>query len=199
MNKAKIISGIELGSSKITTIVAQIFEDPNLMEKSVNVVGVATAPSRGIKKGQIVNIEETVEATIASVEAAERMAGYNLNSAFISLGGAHIHSQNSHGIVAVSDSSGEIIESDVERVIDAARAISIPQSREVIHIIPREYAVDGEGGVKDPIGMSGVRLEVDTHIITASDAAMKNLRKARAAFWKMKQFMTFTGLQQIAG
>src|SRR3989339_2063875 len=178
MNKAKIISGIELGSSKITTIVAQIFEDPNLMEKSVNVVGVATAPSRGIKKGQIVNIEEAVEATIASVEAAERMAGYNLNSAFISLGGAHIHSQNSHGIVAVSDSSGEIIESDVERVIDAARAISIPQSREVIHIIPREYAVDGEGGVKDPIGMSGVRLEVDTHIITASDAAMKNLRKA---------------------
>jgi len=178
MNKAKIISGIELGSSKITTIVAQISEDPNLMEKSVNVVGVATAPSRGIKKGQIVNIEEAVEATIASVEAAERMAGYNLNSAFISLGGAHIHSQNSHGIVAVSDSSGEIIESDVERVIDAARAISIPQSREVIHIIPREYAVDGEGGVKDPIGMSGVRLEVDTHIITASDAAMKNLRKA---------------------
>ena len=178
MNKAKIISGIELGSSKITTIVAQISEDPNLMEKSVNVVGVATAPSRGIKKGQIVNIEEAVEATIASVEAAARMAGYNLNSAFISLGGAHIHSQNSHGIVAVSDSSGEIIESDVERVIDAARAISIPQSREVIHIIPREYAVDGEGGVKDPIGMSGVRLEVDTHIITASDAAMKNLRKA---------------------
>src|SRR3989339_2072780 len=178
MNKAKIISGIELGSSKITTIVAQIFEDPNLMEKSVNVVGVATAPSRGIKKGQIVNIEEAVEATIASVEAAERMAGYNLKSAFISFGGGHIHSQNSHGIVAVSDSSGEIIESDVERVIDAARAISIPQSREVIHITPREYAVDGEGGVKDPIGMSGVRLEVDTHIITASDAAMKNLRKA---------------------
>lgn len=178
MNKAKIISGIELGSSKITTIVAQISEDVNLMEKSVNVVGVASAPSKGIKKGQIVNIEEAVEATITSVEAAERMAGYNLNSAFISLGGAHIHSQNSHGIVAVSDPNGEIIESDVDRVIDAARAISIPQSREVIHIIPREYAVDGELGVKDPIGMSGVRLEVDTHIITASDAAMKNLRKA---------------------
>lgn len=178
MNKAKIISGIELGSSKITTIVAQVSEEAQLEEKSVNVVGVATAPSKGIKKGQIVNIEEAVEATITSVEAAERMAGYNLNSAFISLGGAHIHSQNSHGVVAVSDSNGEIIESDVERVIDAARAISIPQSREVIHIIPREYAVDGEFGVKDPIGMSGVRLEVDTHIITASDAAMKNLRKA---------------------
>ena len=178
MNKAKIISGIELGSSKVTTIIAQVVEDPTLMEKSVNVVGVATASSRGIKKGQIVNIEEAVEATITSVEAAERMAGYNLSSAFISLGGAHIHSQNSHGVVAISDQNGEIGESDVERVIDAARAISIPQSREVIHVIPREYIVDGESGVKDPIGMSGVRLEVDTHIITASDAAMKNLRKA---------------------
>ena len=178
MNKVKIISGIELGSSKVTTIIAQVIEDSTLMEKSVNVVGVATAPSRGIKKGQIVNIEEAVEATITSVEAAERMAGYNLNSAFISLGGAHIHSQNSHGVVAVSDQNGEIGESDVERVIDAARAISIPQSREVIHVIPREFIVDGESGVKDPIGMSGVRLEVDTHIITASDAAMKNLRKA---------------------
>lgn len=178
MNKAKIISGIELGSSKITTIIAQVSEDASLMDKSINVVGVATAPSKGIKKGQIVNIEEAVDATITSVEAAERMAGYNLNSAFISLGGAHIHSQNSHGVVAVSNASGEIIENDVDRVIDAARAISIPQSREVIHIIPREFAVDGEGGVKDPIGMSGVRLEVDTHIITASDAAMKNLRKA---------------------
>ncbi len=178
MNKVKIISGIELGSSKVTTIIAQVVEDSTLMEKSVNVVGVASAPSRGIKKGQIVNIEEAVEATITSVEAAERMAGYNLNFAFISLGGAHIHSQNSHGVVAVSDQNGEIGESDVERVIDAARAISIPQSREVIHVIPREFIVDGESGVKDPIGMSGVRLEVDTHIITASDAAMKNLRKA---------------------
>ena len=178
MNKVKIISGIELGSSKVTTIVAQAIEDINLMEKSINVVGVAAAPSRGIKKGQIVNIEEAVEATISSVEAAERMAGYNLNSAFISLGGAHIHSQNSHGVVAVSDQNGEIAEGDVERVIDAARAISIPQSREVIHVIPREFIVDGESGVRDPIGMSGVRLEVDTHIITASDAAMKNLRKA---------------------
>ena len=178
MNKAKIISGIELGSSKVTTLIAQVLEDTALIEKSVNVVGVASSPSKGIKKGQIVNIEEAVEATISSVEAAERMAGYNLNSAFISLGGAHIHSQNSHGVVAVSDPNGEIGESDVERVIDAARAISIPQSREVIHIIPREYVVDGESGVKDPIGMSGVRLEVDTHIITASDAAMKNLRKA---------------------
>src|SRR3989339_1091414 len=134
MNKAKIISGIELGSSKITTIVAQIFEDPNLMEKSVNVVGVATAPSRGIKKGQIVNIEEAVEATIASVEAAERMAGYNLDSAFVSIGGAHIHSQNSHGVVAVSDPNGEIADNDVDRAIEAASAVSLPVSREIIFV-----------------------------------------------------------------
>ncbi|MEK7061324.1 MAG: cell division protein FtsA [Patescibacteria group bacterium] len=194
MNRTKIISGIELGSSKVTTLIAQVVKEENLMEQSVNVMGVATSPSKGIKKGQIVNIDEAVEATISSVEAAERMAGYNLNSAFISLGGANIHSQNSHGVVAVSDQNGEITEDDVDRVIDAARAISIPQSREVIHVIPREFIVDGESGVKDPTGMSGVRLEVETHIITASDAAMKNLRKAvKEVGIEVSEFV-FTGL-----
>lgn len=178
MNKSKIIAGIELGSSKISTLIAQVSPDMSGLETSINIVGAATSESKGIKKGQIVNIEEAVEATIASVEAAERMAGYNLDSAYISLSGAHIHSQNSHGVVAVSDPNGEITTTDVERVIDAASAVSIPQSREVIHIIPREYFVDGETGIKDSIGMSGVRLEVETHIITASNAAMKNLRKA---------------------
>ena len=178
MNKPKVIAAIELGSSKIATVVAHVSNDPAGLENSVSIVGVSATESKGIKKGQIVNIEEAVEATITSVEAAERMAGYNLDSAYVSLGGAHIHSQNSHGVVAVSDPSGEITEPDVERVIDAASAISIPQSREVVHVIPREYIVDGEAGVKDAVGMSGVRLEVDTHIITASDAAMKNLRKA---------------------
>lgn len=178
MSKSKIIAGIELGSSKIATLIAQVMPDPTGLELSVNIVGAASSPAQGIKKGQIVNIEEAVEATISSVEAAERMAGYNLDSAYISLGGAHIHSQNSHGVVAVSDPNGEITATDVERVIEAASAVSVPQSREVVHVIPREYIVDGEAGVKDPIGMSGVRLEIDTHIITASSAAMKNLRKA---------------------
>lgn len=178
MNKTKIIAALELGSSKITTLIAQVAQDSGGTEATVNIVGAASTESQGIKKGQIVNIEDAVEAVVTSVEAAERMAGYNLDNAYISLGGAHIHSQNSHGVVAVSDPSGEIIPEDVERVIDAASAVSIPQSREVVHVMPREYIVDGEGGIKDPTGMSGVRLEVETHIVTASNAAMKNLRKA---------------------
>ena len=177
MNKTKIIAGIELGSSKISTLVAQIASDQVTFENSINIVGAASSVSKGIKKGQIVNIEEATDATISSVEAAERMAGYNLDKAYISIGGAHINSQNSHGVVAVSDPNGEISQDDVSRVIDAASAISLPQSREIIHILPRDYVVDGEAGAKDPLGMSGIRLEVDTHIVTASSAVVKNIRK----------------------
>ena len=178
MTKTKIVSGIELGSSKIATIIAQVNFDEVTGEKAVNLVGVSSVESRGIKKGQIVDIEEAVEATIASVEAAERMAGYNLDNAYIALGGAHMASQNSQGIVAVSDPGGEINYDDVDRVIEAASAVSLPSSRELIHVLPREFIVDGEEGVRDPVGMSGVRLEVQTHLITASGAAVKNLKKA---------------------
>lgn len=178
MNKPRIVAGIELGSSKVATLIAQVAPDENLQELTINVVGAVSLESKGIKKGQIVNIDEAVEATIASVEAAERMAGYNLEKAYVALGGAHIHSQNSHGVVAVSDPNGEISEDDVNRAIEAASAVSLPASREIIHVIPREYIVDGETGVKDPVGMSGIRLEVDTHIITASTAAVKNFSKA---------------------
>lgn len=178
MNKTKIIAGIELGSSKITTLVAQVASDQVTFENTINIVGAASSDSKGIKKGQIINIEEATEAIISSVEAAERMAGYNLDRAYIALGGAHIHSQNSHGVVAVSDPSGEISADDVSRVIEAASAISLPQSREIIHVLPREFIVDGEAGARDPLGMSGIRLEVDTHIVTASSAAVKNIKKS---------------------
>ncbi|HJX45860.1 MAG TPA: cell division protein FtsA [Patescibacteria group bacterium] len=178
MAKNRIIASIELGSSKICTLIAQVQTDTNTFQHMVNIVGVSSVESAGIKKGQIVNIEEAVEATITSVEAAERMAGYNLDSAYISLGGASIVSQNSHGVVAVSTPDGEITVNDVDRVIEAASAVSLPSSRELIHVIPREFTVDGENGVKDPVGMSGVRLEVDTHIVTASSSSVKNIRKA---------------------
>lgn len=178
MSKTNIVSAIELGSSKITTLISQVQTDSVSYETSINIVGASTVDSRGIKKGQIVDIEEAVEATISSVEAAERMAGYNLDNAFIALGGAHVSSQNSHGVVAVSDPDGEISIDDVDRVIEAASAISIPASRELIHVISREFIVDGETGVKDPVGMSGVRLEVETHLVTASAAAIKNIKKA---------------------
>src|SRR5688572_13500040 len=107
MSKARIVAAIEMGSTKIATLISQVASDPISGETSINIVGASTSPSRGIKKGQIVDIEEAVESAITSVEAAERMAGYNLESAYVALGGAHIHSQNSHGVVAVSDPSGE--------------------------------------------------------------------------------------------
>lgn len=178
MARQRIIAGIDLGSSKIATLVAQINTDPVSFERSVHVIGVSTVESRGVRKGQIVDIEEAVEAVIESVEGAERMAGFNIDSAFISLGGAQVGSQNSHGVVAVTDPQGEIGSHDVSRVVEAASAVSLPSSRELIHVIPREFIVDGDAGVKDPVGMSGIRLEVDTHIITASSSGVKNMRKA---------------------
>ncbi|OGM82076.1 cell division protein FtsA [Candidatus Woesebacteria bacterium RIFOXYB1_FULL_42_36] len=192
--KSRIVAAIDIGSSKIATLVSQVAQDPVTGETSVNVVGAATSESRGIKKGQIVDIEEAVEATISSVEAAERMAGYNLESVFVALGGAHIHSQNSHGVVAVSDPSGEITQNDIDRAIEAASAVSLPTSREAIHILPREFIVDGEAGVRDAVGMSGVRLEVDTHIISAASAAVKNIKKAVNEVGVEIEDLVFSGL-----
>jgi cell division protein FtsA len=194
MTKSRIIAGIELGSSKIATVIAQVQVNPTTLETSVSVVGVAASESRGIRKGQIVDIEEAVESTISSVEAAERMAGYNLESAYLALGGAHLHSQNSHGVVAVSDPDGEISADDIDRVVEAASAISLPQSREIIHVLPREFVVDGEAGVKDPVGMTGVRLEVETHIVTAAAAAIKNMGKALNEVGVEIEDLVFSGL-----
>ena len=177
MSKSKIIAAVDIGSSKITTLLAQATVDEMTLDTTINIMGVSTTESKGIKKGQIVDIEEAVEATIVSVEGAERMAGYNVDKALVSVGGGHIQSQNSKGVVAVSDPGGEVSADDVGRVIESARAISLPASREIIHVIPREYIVDGEPGVRDPVGMTGVRLEVETHIVTASSPALKNLTK----------------------
>jgi len=194
MAKTRIVAGIEVGSSKVASLIAQVHEDPNTFENTINIAGVASVDSKGIRKGQIVNIDEAVEATIESVEAAERMAGYNLDAAYIALGGASIISQNSQGVVAISEPNGEISVSDVDRVIEAASAISLPASRELIHVIPREFKVDGEGGVKDPVGMSGIRLEVETHLITASVPSIKNLSKAINEVGVNIEDMVFSGL-----
>jgi cell division protein FtsA len=194
MGKSRIVAAIDVGSCKIATLVGQATIDPVTGETSVNVVGAATSESRGIKKGQVVDIDEAVEATILSLEGAERMAGYDIESVYISLGGAHIHSQNSHGVVAVSDSGGEINQNDIDRAIDAASAISLPASREVIHVLPREFIVDGESGVRDAVGMSGVRLEVDTHIISAATAAIKNIKKAVSEVGVHIEDLVFSGL-----
>jgi len=194
MGKSRIVAAIDIGSSKIATLVGQVVTDPITAETSINVVGAAASESKGIKKGQIVDIDEAVEATILSVEAAERMAGYNLESVYVALGGAHIHSQNSHGVVAVSDQNGEINQNDIDRAIEAASAVSLPTSREVIHVLPREFIVDGESGVRDAVGMSGVRLEVDTHIISASGAAVKNIKKSVNEVGIQIEDLVFSGL-----
>lgn len=194
MTKSKIVAAIDIGSFKIATLIAQVATDPMTFDVVVNIVGATTTPSKGVKKGQIVDIEDAVESTIASVEAAERMAGYNLDQAFVSVGGAHITSQNSTGVVAVSNPDGEIAAEDVSRVIEAARAISHPMSREIIHVLPREFLVDGESGVRDPVGMTGVRLEVETHLITASSASLKNLSKTINEVGVDIEDLVYTGL-----
>src|SRR4030067_3874612 len=168
----RIIAGIDIGSSKVTTIIASVPETGHL-----NIIGVSTNMSRGIKKGQIVDIEDAVKSVVQSLEAAERMAGYSISSAYFSIGGAHISSQNSHGVVAVAESHKEITPDDVKRAVDAARAVSMASTREILHVLPRDFIVDSQEGVKDPVGMTGVRLEVETHIITGAATAIRNLVK----------------------
>lgn len=176
MAKDKIICGIDVGSSKIATLIASVDESPSGAKK-INLIGISSTPSKGVRKNQVVDIEETIKAITESVEAAERMAGYSISSAYVSTGGPQIESVNQHAVVAVSEPEGEIKNSDVQRVNDAARAIPLPSSRETLHAIARTFTVDGQEGIKDPIGMTGVRLETETHIITGAATSMRNLVK----------------------
>ena len=172
MNESRIIVGIDVGTYKVVTVIAKITEG------IINVLGVSEVKSQGIRKGQVVDIEEAVGAINTSLEGAERMAGYSASRVIISLGGSQIECQNSRGVVAVSTPEGEISASDLGRVIDAAKAVSLPSTREIIHVLPRSFIVDGQEGIKDPVGMSGTRLEVDTHIVTANSVSIRNLEKA---------------------
>lgn len=190
MPRGRIVSGIDIGTEKICTIIASVGED----QEKTNVIGVASTPSKGLRKSQIVDLEEAIEAITDSVEAAERMAGLNINSAFVSISGAHIASQNSKGVVAVSEPEGEISANDVDRVIEAGRAVSLPSSREIIHVIPRDFTVDSQTGIKDPIGMTGVRLEAEAHLITGSVTAIKNCTKAIQEVGIAPQGLVFAGL-----
>lgn len=190
MAKGKLNCAIDVGSTKITTLVSMAGEE----DDKHHIIGASTSSSRGIRKGQIVNIDEAVDSIVESVEAAERMAGYNIGKVWVSIDGAHIISQNSQGVVAVSNQHGEIVPDDVNRVIEAARAISLPTSSEILHVIPRSYTVDNQQGIKDPIGMTGVRLEVETHIVTASTTAVKNLSKCIGEVGCDISGMAFSGL-----
>ena len=172
MARDNIVSSIDIGSSKIVTLIASCTD-----EAEANVLGVSTITSRGLRKGQVVNIEEATGAISQSLEASERMAGVSISRAFLSVGGAHISSLNSHGVVAVAEPEKEITAFDVKRVIEAAKAVSLPSSREILHVLPRGFVVDGQEGIVDPVGMTGVRLEVDTHLVTGGTTAVRNLYK----------------------
>jgi cell division protein FtsA len=172
MARDHTITGIDIGTSKITTLISTITEDSD-----ARIIGVSTVTSRGLRKGQVVNIEEATAAISQSLEGAERMAGASVSKAYVSVGGSHISSLNSHGVVAVAEPDREITDNDVRRVIEAAKAVSLPSSREIIHVLPRGFVVDGQEGIVDPIGMSGVRLEVDTHLVTGGATAVRNLYK----------------------
>jgi cell division protein FtsA len=185
-----LICGIDIGSSKIATVVGLESKE----NEEVRIIGFNSTVSRGVKKGLIVDIDQVTSAVEESVEKAERMAGHKINKAFVSVGGPHISSLNSHGVVAVSNPQNEIVENDVSRVIEAARAISLSTTRQIIEVSPREYSVDGQAGIKNPIGMSGVRLEVDTHIITASSTNLKNIDRCLTDLGIMNEGFIFSGL-----
>lgn len=186
----KILSAIDIGSSKIATIVGIKSNE----SEELRIVGFHSSPARGVKKGLIIDIDEITMAVEECVEKTERMAGHKINQVFVSVGGPHISSLNSHGVVAVSNPQSEIVEEDVNRVVDAAKAISISNTKQVIEVIPREYVVDGQAGIKNPVGMTGIRLEVDTHIITASQTNLKNLDRCLSELGLNNVGFIFAGL-----
>ncbi|MBN2016493.1 cell division protein FtsA [Candidatus Dojkabacteria bacterium] len=166
----RIISALDVGSAKVCAVIASVEEDG-----VPQVIGVASQPSAGIKKGVVVNIDDSINTIASTLEAAERMAGITVPSVYLSVSGKHITSTNNKGVVAVS--TEEIIPDDVFRAIESARTVSIPAGREILHVIPREFIVDSQGCVKDPIGMTGTRLEVDAHIVSATSTVLHNLLK----------------------
>ncbi len=189
MSKNPVIAAIDIGTAKVCTLIAIVEEGGEL-----RVVGASSVQSQGIRKSQIVNLEEATAAITESVDAAERMAGFSISQAYVSVSGKHIESQNSKGVVAIADPQGDIVHEDIERVIEAARAVSLPSNREILHVVPTSFKVDSQEGIKDPIGMSGVRLEAETHIITGSSTVMKNIRKSVESLGIQVADFIFSGL-----
>ncbi len=171
MPKNNYIVGLDIGTKKTAAIIGEITED-----KKIEIIGIGTTDSRGLRKGVVVNLEATVSAIKKAQEEAELMAGVEIDSAFVGISGAHIKSFNSRGVIAVSGKNKEINPEDIERVIDQSKTVSIPPDREIIHIIPQEFVVDEQDGIKDPLGMSGIKLEVNVHIVTSATTSVQNLK-----------------------
>ena len=169
--RGEMVCGLDIGTTKICAIIGEPGEDGQL-----DIVGIGTYPSRGIRKGVVVNIESTVESAKGAVEEAELMAGVDVDSVYVGIAGGHIKGFNSHGVIAIKNR--EVTQPDIDRVIDAAKAIAMPLDREVIHVIPQEYLIDDQGGIREPLGMSGVRLEGKVHIVTAAVTSAQNIVKS---------------------
>lgn len=172
MARKERIVGVDMGTTKIAAIIAEV-EDNN-----VKIVGVGSTPSNGLKRGVIVNLEKAIESIVKSVDEASRMAGVKVDSCYAGISGSHIESINAHAMIATARSGGVVTKRDIERVIEQAKAIALPLDREIIHAIPIEYVVDNEKGIKDPVGMSGVKLEAEVHIVTAAIASAQNIYTA---------------------
>ncbi len=165
-----LLVGLDIGTSKVVAIVGEMATD-----SSIEVIGIGSHPSRGLKKGVVVNIESTVQSIQRAVEEAELMAGCEIHSVYAGIAGSHVRSLNSHGIVAIRDK--EVTGGDVDRVIDAAKAVAIPADQKILHVLPQEFIIDNQEGIRDPIAMSGVRLEAKVHIVTGADSAAQNIVK----------------------
>jgi cell division protein FtsA len=165
-----LIIGLDIGTSKVVALVGEAG-----LDGTIEVLGLGSQPSRGLKKGVVVNIESTVQSIQRAIEEAELMAGCEIHSVYAGIAGSHVRSLNSHGVVAIRDR--EVTHGDVEHVIDAAKAVAIPADQKILHVLPQEFIIDGQEGIRDPIGMSGVRLEAKVHIVTGAESAAQNIEK----------------------
>jgi len=170
-----LIVGLDIGTSKVVAIVAAPNPDAGPKDNSLEIIGIGSHPARGMKKGVVVNIESTVQSIQRAVEEAELMAGCQIHSVFAGIAGSHIRSLNSHGTVAIRDK--EVIQGDIDRVLDAAKAVHFPGDQQLLHVMPQEYIIDNQEGIREPIGMSGVRLEAKVHLITGAVSAAQNISK----------------------
>ncbi len=169
-NDKRLIVGLDIGTSKISAIVAEVGSDGD-----IEIIGMGKHAARGMKKGVVVNIESTMQSIKRAIEEAELMAGCEIHSVFVGVAGSHINSLNSHGMVAIRDK--EVTTDDLERVMDAARAVAIPTDQKILHVLPQQFLIDDQEGIREPVGMSGVRLEVDVHMVTGAESAVQNIVK----------------------
>ncbi|MBD3290911.1 cell division protein FtsA, partial [candidate division KSB1 bacterium] len=170
MASNEYVTGLDIGTTKICAVIAEV-EEGTLPK----IIGVGTVPSEGLRKGVVVNLEKTVQSIEAAIDKAEKMAGVKVGEVYVGIAGDHIRSYNGRGVVAVAGEDNEITEDDIRRVIDAAKAVVMPIDREILHIIPQEFIVDEQRGIRDPLGMSSVRLEAEVHIVTGAITSAQNI------------------------